>query len=148
MSERDETRIPGSVLSSTWLTIVGAGGLVLSTALLFTVRDTLVDAIRQGAKDRQLTDAQAGSAADSQLWVLLIVSVLLAGAQAWSTWRARSGIRRYRTIATVALVLTVLFVMFSGSLFQLIAAILLIFGLVLLYLPAANEHFRAVGAGR
>ena len=142
MTEQDEIRPPGLVRSSAWLMTAGAVALVASTALLFTVRDAMVNAVRQASTGKQLDAAQVSSVTDKVLWTLLIVSVLLAGAMAWASWQARNGARRYRTVATVVLVLTVLFVLFTGSLFQLAATVLLVLGLVLLYLPASNEYFR------
>lgn len=137
---------PTTLRVSRWIALVGAVVLVGSTALLFTVRGQLAREL-QAVGGKAGDTAQAQSAATSFVWTLLIVSLLLGGLVCWFSWRTASGRRGFRTAATVAFGCTVVFAYLTGPI-QLLAALVLLAGIVLQYLPSSNLFFREGPYGR
>jgi hypothetical protein len=125
-----------------WVT-AGAVG-VLNGLLLLLNKGALTDLYVNANRDPNITNDQIARRVTTSVWAILVISVVLAVLFTLSAYKAQDGARRARLMLTL---LCVIVVVFYNLLVQtpagLLSGLLALAGAVLLYLPKANEYFRA-----
>lgn len=107
-------------------------------------KDRLIDFLIDRNRQPNVTKDDVAEGATTMLWMLLLAAVVFAVLFTLFAYKAQEGLRRARLILTVLCVIIVVFyVWLFREYIGLLVAGLAVLATVLLYLPKANEFFRA-----
>ncbi|OLR90738.1 hypothetical protein [Actinokineospora bangkokensis] len=132
---------PRPVRAAFWVFLAaGVVGLV-GSVLFFALRDEWAEVQIRSSQGRDLPDMH--ETAKGLSWWLLVGSVMFLAFFALLAHAARRGERKARTLLVVLSVFAALFEYTIGrvTIYGLVAALLIIIGVVLLYLPGSRAFF-------
>jgi hypothetical protein len=126
-----------------WVT-AGAVGVLNGLWLLVFKKQEVIDSWLQANRNPNVTSEQIARGATTVVWAILVISVVLAVLFSLFAYKAQDGARRARlTLTLLCVIVVVFYYLLVGTFLGLLSGLLALAGTVLLYLPQANEYFRA-----
>jgi hypothetical protein len=133
---------PKEVQLSFWLWIVGAVLSVIGALFAFTQRDTLLEEARKRPDTGGFSEAQLDAVVITGLIVGVVIALAFAGLYVLFAFKARAGRNWARIALTVLTALGVLALAIGGfSVAGILSTVVSVVAVVLLFLPASNQHF-------
>lgn len=135
---------PKEVQLSFWLWIAGAVLSVIGALFAFTQRDTLLEEVRKRPDAGSFSEAQLDTVVTTGLIVGVVIALAFAGLYVLFAVKARAGRNWARIALTVLTALGVLALVIGGfSVAGILSTVVSVVAVVLLFLPASNQHFAA-----
>jgi hypothetical protein len=125
-----------------WVT-AGAVGVLNGVQRLLDKR-RLTDDLIKANRDPNITNEQVAQYVTTLVYAIAVLSVVFAVLFSLFAHKAQNGARRSRLMLTwVGVVVVLYYFLLETTLLGLLSGLLALAGAVLLYLPKANEYFRA-----